>query len=216
MGYILMDERRRLTRLLIDNLERNTTLRLRLPRVATDADAECTKGADLLETLETRIKEKDELEGKLAGMWETMHSRHETVWATFLKHRNRAIEELTSAELITTLELAERQATGRPGQLLQMSDFYSKLLDIPAALALLDATGLTKARLILNRDAVRALEDYESDILMVEITKQSATKAQHDALEAMDAWREDLYDRIELVTKDAPHLRKAVGLTVRE
>lgn len=218
MSDLSHNEQKRLARLLLKNLDSNADLKGRLPSAAVNAAAAFAEGEPLYNTACTLIDDQDKLTQEVNNMWQGMHGLHETAWKTFSnRHREWALELLAERpDLRTMLDLRDKLAHGRPDQLNQMRTFYTRAVANEEVLELLAEVALTAEKLEKCCKVIAEMDDLEDEIRIKEALKQDTTARQDKALELLNEWRLRLWKRIEIVTEDAPRLRKAVGMTVSD
>lgn len=212
MVRLKIGERKRRGSLLVENLRSNEDLKGRLPRVSIDTAAAAVEGERLYQAALTAIEHQNKRRSQLADLRASLRQSHTAAWATFLDQRAIAERMIASAGLRTLLNLDTKQAHGRPGELAQMGAFYRDALGSAEAIAALSTFGITQAALEQGRAAVKAMEELINTITMVNAKKIEATRIQTQALAALDSWRQSLYKYIDIVTEDAPEVRKAVGM----
>lgn len=212
MTKLPMLDRKQRGALLIENLRDNVDLKSRLPRVAIDPLAAEKEGTRLYHAVLAAIAVQHKRKGQLAKLRQSLRDRHAAAWAIFVDQRVIAALKIADDGLRSTLQLDEPQANGRRPELEQMSAFYRDALDSADALVQLARYGTTRADLEQGLTDVEAMETLVSQIQMTNAKKLEATRIQNETLAALDDWRHTLYKYIDIVTADAPEIRKAAGI----
>lgn len=203
MAWVSTEERMARTRLLVDVLTDDDELKLAGRTVSID-DAMIARGATLVAAAQARIDEQIELE----IAWDTVRTQRKAlrdeVIKTYMQHRRVAKAGIESADVKKLLDLAGERHTTVVEQHAQMTTFYTKGLSNAAALKELNRLGITREMLETGRTKLAQILSLLAQEKPAQSKKDEAFDPRDAALDALDAWYDEVMKGLEYATRANP------------